>query len=153
MKDFSSVQIEIDEQNYTLFLNRKGIVAWEKFCKEENEKLAGLKGKYDSLIYVEDNVELNDDTNPFDGLEEIDDFDSDLELISKTFRRLYWIMLYTEHKLSVNQANELYDKAILEYGEEQLIELGRQMIEDTNMDKVSKNKENLKNLTALRPTK
>lgn len=62
-------------------------------------------------------------------------------------------MLYTEHKLSVNQANELYDKAILEYGEEQLIELGRQMIEDTNMDKVSKNKENLKNLTALRPTK
>ena len=150
MKEYSKEIIEIDNQNYTLFLNRQGVIAWEKYCKEENAKIEQLRGKYSALVENE-NIELTDETNPFQGLEQFDDVEKDLDLISKSFKKLYWIMLYTEHKFTVSKANELYDKAILEYGEEQLIELGKQMLEDANKDKISK--QELKNLTALRPTK
>ena len=67
------------------------------------------------------------------------------------YERLYWIMLYTEHKFTPTQAKELYDKAVDEYGEEQIILLGNQMINDTNKDNVSK--KNLKNLAALKSKK
>lgn len=152
MKEFSKEFIEIDGVTYTLFLNRKGIVAWEKFCKEENEKIKKLENKYKNVVENSDKeIELNDDTNPFDGIEEMDDFDNDKELIRKTYKRLYWIMLYTEHKLSISQVDELYEKAIQEYREEDILALGQQMIEDMHKDRVSK--DNLKNLTALRPKK
>ena len=39
MKDISTNVIEIDGKEYTLFLNRKGIVAHEKYCIEEDKKL------------------------------------------------------------------------------------------------------------------
>lgn len=144
MNEISKERIEISGVEYTLFLNRKGLIAWEKFCKEENKKLQEMQDKYSD---VEDN-EITDETNPFDGVEE---FEEDSKTISTTFRRLYWIMLYTEHKLSITNANELYDEAIKEYGETQLIELAQQMIEDMNIDNISKTE--LKNLTALRPKK
>ena len=67
------------------------------------------------------------------------------------YERLYWIMLYTEHKFTPTQAKELYDKAVAEYGEEQIILLGNQMIEEANKDSV--NKKNLKNLAALKSKK
>ena len=144
MNEISKERIEISGVEYTLFLNRKGLIAWEKFCKEENKKLQEMQDKYSD---GEDD-EITDETNPFDGVEE---FEEDSKTISTTFRRLYWIMLYTEHKLSITKANELYDEAIKEYGETQLIELAQQMIEDMNIDNVSKTE--LKNLTALRPKK
>lgn len=144
MNEISKERIEISGVEYTLFLNRKGLIAWEKFCKEENKKLQEMQDKYSD---GEDN-EITDETNPFAGVEE---FEEDSKIISTTFRRLYWIMLYTEHKLSITNANELYDEAIKEYGETQLIELAQQMIEDMNIDNISKTE--LKNLTALRPKK
>ena len=152
MKEYSKEFIEIDGVEYTLFLNRKGVVAWEKFCKEENKRIKELDGKYKKVVeQSEKNAVLTDNTNPFDGIEEMDDFEDDKELIRTTYKRLYWIMLYTEHKLSISQVEELYEKAIQEYNEEDVLALGQQMIQDINKNRVSK--DNLKNLKALRPQK
>lgn len=143
MNEISKERIEISGVEYTLFLNRQGLVSWERYSREENAKLQEMETKYANV-----SNEITDDTNPFEAVnEEL----NDSEIISKTFRKLYWIMLYTEHKLSLAQVNELYDKACEEYGEVQLIQLAQQMIEDMNIDKISKTE--LKNLTALRPKK
>lgn len=151
MKEFSKEIIEIDGVEYTLFVNRKVIVAWEKYSGKLNQELHGLSDKYKN-IQIDDNIEITDDTNPFEGLEELDNIDKDHELVTKSFKNLYWLMLYTNHQLSETKAGELYDKACEEYGEENIIALANQMIEDANKDLVTKNQE-LKNLKALRPKK
>lgn len=145
MKEFSKEIIEIGDQEYTLFLNREGIVAWEKFCKKEQEEVQKMQEKYKN---IEESINITEDTNPFEGIEDID---NDAETVSIMYERLYWIMLYTEHKFTPTQAKELYDKAVAEYGEEQIILLGNQMIEEANKDNVSK--KNLKNLAALKSKK
>ena len=147
MKEFSKEIIEIDGQEYTLFLNREGIVAWEKFCKKEQKEVEKLQEKYKNIV-GDETVSITEDTNPFEGIEDID---NDAETISIMYERLYWIMLYPEHKFTPTQAKELYDKAVDEYGEEQMILLGNQMIEEANKDSV--NKKNLKNLAALKSKK
>ena len=145
MKEFSKEIIEIGDQEYTLFLNREGIVAWERFCKKEQEEVQKMQEKYKN---IEESINITEDTNPFEGIEDID---NDAEIVSIMYERLYWIMLYTEHKFTPTQAKELYDKAVAEYGEEQIILLGNQMIEEANKDNVSK--KNLKNLAALKSKK
>ena len=147
MKEFSKEIIEIDGQEYTLFLNREGIVAWEKFCKKEQKEVEKLQEKYKNIV-GDETVSITEDTNQFEGIEDID---NNAETISIMYERLYWIMLYTEHKFTPTQAKELYDKAVDEYGEEQIILLGNQMIEEANKDSV--NKKNLKNLAALKSKK
>ena len=110
MKEFSKEIIEIGDQEYTLFLNREGIVAWERFCKKEQEEVQKMQEKYKN---IEESINITEDTNPFDGIEDID---NDGEIVSIMYERLYWIMLYTEHKFTPTQAKELYDKAFSEYG-------------------------------------
>ena len=151
MKELSKETIEIDGQDYTLFLNRAGIVAWEKYARSEKKKIQNLKEKYNSIINekVVEFDKLNDDTNPFEGLENVDDITNDAQIILNMYKRLYWIMLYSEHQLSISQASELFDKAVDEYGEEQIIALGDQMVNEVNTNP-NKEKE-LKNLTALKP--
>lgn len=148
MKDFSKEIINIDGEDYTLFLNRKGIIAWEKYANEENSKLSEISKKYDNIL--DNNAEITDDTNPF---EDIEDIEEDVNTVSNTYKKLYWIMLYENYKFSLSKASELYDKAVEEYGEGQIIALGNQMIEDANIDKFAKDNSELKNLTALRPKK
>lgn len=150
MKDFSKEIINIDGEDYTLFLNRKGIIAWEKYANEENSKLQEISNKYDSLLDFNSNAEINDDTNPF---ENIDDIEEDVNTATNSYKKLYWIMLYDNHKFNFKQASDLYEKAVEEYGEGQLIALGNQMIEDANQDKLAKENSELKNLAALRPKK
>ena len=145
MKEFSKEIIEIDGQEYTLFLNRQGIVAWEKYTAKEKSKMENLS-KYEDINYK--NLEINEDTNPFEGLESLDE---DYDNVSSTFKKLYWIMLYTEHKFTPSQAAELYNKAKKEYGEEQLIQLANQMIDEANKDIIGAKQ--LKNLAALKPEK
>lgn len=153
MKEFSKEVIEIDGKEYTLFLNRKGIVAWEKFSRKEQEKLENSKSDYDELFEKDkQEVEITNETNPFEGLEKLDNMSDDEKLLSTSYRKLYWIMLYTEYKLSIEEVNKLYDIACNEYGEKQLIALGVQMVEDANSNLINKNNE-LKNLKALRPSK
>lgn len=145
MKEYSQEVIEIDGKEYTLFLNRKGIVAWEKFSKEENKELAQAYDKIQNIINGE-NAEITDETNPFDGLE---DFPNKDELALKSYKKLFWIMLNTNHHLTYKQAEELFDKAIETYGEEQLIQLGDQMVNDANLDRTKKAGD-IKKLPALR---
>ena len=151
MKEFSQETIDIGNEAYILFLNRKGIIAWEKFCKEESEKAKKLDEKYKGLVLDSNDITINDNTNPFEGLEEIDDIEEDQKTVSTIYRKLYWIMLYTNHQFNMTKVNELYDKAIEEYGEPQLIALGQQMMDEANSNLVEK--QDLKNLAALKPKK
>lgn len=146
MKELSTEIINIDGVDYTLFLNRKGIIAWEKYVDQQRAKIEELQDKY-SKVSVDT---LNDD-NPFDGIEEFDDIETDMELTVKLYKRLYWIMLYQNYKLSYTQAEELIDKAIKEYGVTQIIELGSQMVEDVNTNPFEENE--VKKLVALKPRK
>lgn len=147
MKEISNEVISIDEKEYKLFLNRKGLVAWEKYAKEENSKIIKLSQELQDEMSGE-NAEINADTNPFENIEDTQANEND-KVISSSYRKLYWIMLYENHKLSLDEVNKLYDKAVKEYGEEQLIALAMQMIEDINTNRV--NAEELKKLPALKP--
>lgn len=145
MKNLSERKIEIDGKEYTLFLNRKGIVAWEKYSTEEQSKLEKMKDKYNDII--NNKVEISDDTDPFSGIE---DFEEDLEVTNKIIEKLYWIMLYEKHKLSIKDVHELFAKAMEEYGFEQLDLLATQMIDDVNIN--PNNNLERKKLAALNPT-
>ena len=149
MKELSKELIEIGEQEYTLFLNRKGIIAFEKYCKDEQEKFLDSLKKVEEDIDDED-IEIKDDTNPFEGLEKYEEEHETIELARKIYVKLYWIMLYTNHQLSLEKVEELYNKACEEYGEAQVRALADQMVEEVN---TQPQQENLKNLKALKPKK
>lgn len=155
MKNASTEIIEIDGKEYTLFLNRKGIVAYEKFCKEENEKIEKLQEKYNSSIkkLEKSDFKIDENTNPFEDLDDLDDIEEDLELEKTVFVKIYWIMLYENHKLSLDEVRKLYDKAVEEYGEQQLRDLVQQMIENVNINAYNNDNKELKNLKALKPKK
>lgn len=157
MKEISQEIINIDGKDYTLFLNRKGIVAYERYCKNEYKEFKETEEKYKKAIETLESQEvvINDDTNPFEGLEDINDNDvTDTEqLIHKMYIKLYWIMLYENNKLSLTEVETLYDKATEEYGESQLRALGDQMVEEVNTMPETVKQENLKNLAALKPKK
>lgn len=148
MKEFSKEIINIDGVDYTLFLNRKGIVAWEnitKATKRQNELRDKIKG-----LKSDEEIEIKAGDNPF----EISGADDILEAEeqSKTYyKKLFWIMLYENHKLDYKDVEVLFDKAVTEYGYESLIELSLQMLEDANINQSENNE--LKKLTALRPKK
>lgn len=153
MKEISQEIINVKGVDYTLFLNRKGLIAWEKFCEKDLKKSQEIREKYKNLLKGES--ELNDNTNPFEGLEDFneEEMEQDKNSVSQTFKRFYWIVLYTNHQMSVNDANKWYDDACEEYGEEQMYLLANQMIEDANKDKIEERTKPIKNLPALRPQK
>jgi len=155
MQEFSKETIEIDGKEYTLFLNRKGLVSWENITKV-SKKADELQNKYKGTIEKIKNsepVEVNDETNPFDYADDsVNDLLQDQEILKEIYVKFYWIALYENHKLPISEVEKLFDKAKEEYGLEQLIGLANQMIEDANTNKYDKNTE-LKKLTALRQTK
>ena len=91
-----------------------------------------------------------DGDNPFE-IAKVDEVLSAEDEAIEYYAKLYWIMLYEEHKLDYSKAKELFDKAIEEYGLEALGDLALQMIEDANINKNENNE--LKKLAALRPKK
>ena len=148
MKEFSKEIINIDGVDYTLFLNRKGIVAWETITKpskhqeELQEKISNLR--------TDEEIEIKSGDNPF----EISGAETILEAEEQTkvyYKKLFWVMLYENHKLDYEDVEKLFDKAVTEYGYESLIELALQMVEDANINRSENNE--LKKLTALRPKK
>lgn len=147
MKEFSQEIIEIDGVEYTLFLNRAGILAWEQYSQKENGYLTSSQKLYNE-ISDEKEFEISDDTNPFEDAEKLLKGE---ESTIKTFKKMFWILLYTHHKLPLSKAEELFDKACEEYGREQVIALENQMVADANTDRVTN--ESTKKLPALRPTK
>ena len=151
MKNMSEETIEVGGKEYTLFLNRKGVVAWEKDTEEVQKQLKDLENKYTEFekTIVSKKSKANDD-NPFEGLEDVDSMEDDAILMHESFDSLYRIMLYTHHPMNRDEASEWYNKACKEYGEQQMMALGSQMLSDMNMDT---NQQELKKLKALRPTK
>ena len=144
-KNFSEEIIEIDGKEYKLFINRIGIVNWEKMTKAQRMGKA-LEEKY-SNFDSEEEIIINDDTNPF---ESNIDIDEDEKIIFDIYSKFYWMALYTNHKLKLSEAEELFKKALVDYGYEQLIDLALQMLEEANTDS---NKGELKNLKALKSAK
>lgn len=157
MNNISNEVIEIDGKEYTLFLNRKGIVAYERYCKDEYKQFNDAQDKLEKTIEAleAEEVVINDDTNPFEGLEDINDNGniSIDELVHRMYIKLYWIMLYKNYNFSLKKVEELYDKATAEYGESQVRALGDQMVEEVNAMPEKVKQENLKNLKALKPKK
>lgn len=153
MKSISEEIIEVGGKEYTLFLNRKGVVAWEKDTEEVQSRLRELENKYSNFeqTIVSERKKANDD-NPFEGLDDVDGMEDDAKLMHETFDSLYRIMLYTHHPMNRDKASEWYNQACKEYGEQQMMALGSQMINDMN-DDMNTNQQELKKLKALRPTK
>lgn len=151
MKEFGKEIIEIDGKEYALFLNRKGVITWEKITNAIH-KAEAIEKKYQNLEIngLGEDVEIKEGDNPFELADNINlDIEDDSEEMLIIYKKLYWIMLYEEHKLDYKDVEILWDKAVEEYGVDQLVELAFQMIEDANTNKTS----NLKNLKALRPKK
>lgn len=156
MKDISTNIIEIDGKEYTLFLNRKGLVAYEKYCQEEAKKVNEFKNKYKDLIEIadaEESVEIKDDEDPFKDLDGFDDIEEDAKIIERMYIKLYWIMLYTNHSLSLKDVEKLFNKAVETYGVTQMYELADQMVKDINTNPYEDEGKDLKKLEALKPKK
>lgn len=144
MKEFSKEIINIGGVDYTLFLNRKGIVAWENIVKATAKKQELEK----TAKEINSEIKIKDGDNPFEISHAEDLLFAENETIN-SYAKLYWIMLYEEHKLDFSKVQELFNQAISEYGLEALAELALQMIEDANKNQSENNE--LKKLTALRP--
>ena len=153
MKELSKELIEIDGKEYELFLNRKGIVAYEKYVKDEVTQIQDIPNKYQEVVKDLENVEIKDDTNPFENIEMYEEVINKDDIYTKMYIKLYWIMLYTNYQLSLKNVEELYNKACKEYGENQVRALADQMVDEVNVAPKNVNNENLKNLKALKPKK
>ena len=140
-KNISEEIIEIDGKEYTLFINRTGIVNWEKATslKTTAKELTEKYKEKDNKIVFDDN---------FDPFSSEFDIDEDEKKLYDAYSKFYWMALYKNHKLTIKEADELFYKAVDEYGINQLAELAQQMIESANTDNT-----NLKNLKALKSTK
>lgn len=155
IQEFSKETIEIDGQEYTLFLNRKGLVSWEKIA-QVTKQAQKMQDKYKDFK-IEDTSEepmaLTDDMNPFDfaGDDKINEVQEDEQALREIYVKFYWIALYENHKLPITKVSELFELAEEEYGIEQLIALANQMIEDMNINKYGEKQ--IKKLTALKSTK
>lgn len=150
--NISEKRIEIDGEDYTLFLNRKGIASWENITKF-SKKIKELNKKYEETVEKIDDkpIEVEDNSNPFDysDTNEIQDLEKDEQELRDIYVKWYWIALYTNHKLTLSEVNDLFTKAEEEYGIEQLIELANKMTEQANKNQNAK----LKKLEALNQTK
>ena len=150
MNEFSKEVIEIEGVEYTLLLNRAGVMAIEKFTREEKKKVENLQKIVDD---VENGgvVQITDDTDPFLGLEDM--VESSKQVQKDTYKKIFWIMLRTYQKVTFSEACRLYDVACQDYGN-QVDRLIEQIMSDVNEDRITpEEQKNLKNLKALRPTK
>lgn len=158
MKEFSQEKIEIAGKEYTLFLNRRGIVAFETFVRQEQENIQKINKELISKNIELSNKKIDNSTNPLEDNDvvEIEDLMEETEKTNKKiYQKMYWILLYTNHKLNIDEVSKLYDIACEEYGEENIIALADQMVDDANRNMYEKEKSDkeLKKLTALRPKK
>lgn len=145
MNKVSEEIIEIDGKEYTLWINRAGIVNWEKATKLQ-ATAKDLGEKYNNTDLENGEVSEEEfETNPFGE----NDYDADEEHLIDIYRKFYFMALFKNHNLSKQEAGELFDKALEEYGIDQLAELAQKMIETANKN----NNSNLKNLKALQSTK
>ena len=146
MKEFSKETIEIGGKEYTLFLNRKGVVAFEKVAKV-SELAHELMPKYKEMLDTD--LDISSSKNPIEDFgEEFSEEDEDLARLRTIYKKFYWIVLSTNHPMLYEESIPLFEQAEKEYGIDQLIELASQMIDDVN---AMPEGEEPKKLKALRP--
>lgn len=155
MKEFSQEIIEVDGKQYTLFLNRKGLVSWENITKFQKQAIE-LEDKYKNIIKPLENddkpIEVKGDENPFDYAgSELDTLEEDEKRLRDMYIKFYWIALYENHKMSLDEVTKLFEKAEEDCGIDELVNVANELIENVNKDR-SGNKE-LKKLKALNQTK
>lgn len=146
-KNISEEVIEIGGKEYKLFLNRKGITAWEQATKLD-EKATEINNTI-KKFKEQGELEISDDANPFE-LYDDEELDRQYQAMFDVYAKFYWVALYTHHKLSLSEATKLFESAVQEYGLEQLSQLASQMITTANTDMFAGQRKNLK---ALKPTK
>lgn len=154
MQELSKRNLQVKENEYILFLNRKGIMSWENITKV-SKKAIELENKYKNYQSISDDeepIEVTDNDNPFDyANEDTSDLEKDEAILRDIYIKFYWIALYENHKLPLNEVKEIFNEAEEEYGIEQLVQLANEMIEDVNKNKYGSKE--LKKLTALNQTK
>lgn len=144
MKNFSQEVINIDGKEYTLYLNREGIVAWETYTKASDN----VNEMRETAKILNETLEIHNGDNPFEksGASKLLEAEDESRVM---YKKLYWIMLYTYQKLDYEIVDPLFETACKEYGYEQIVALAIQMIQDANTNMVGT--QELKKLTALRP--
>lgn len=149
MNGISRETIEIDGKEYKLFLNRDGIVAWELYSNKEKAQVREQYNELKPLMskFTDEKI-IENETNPIENAKKVSEINDEDARAIELYKKLYWIMLSTDQKMTYKEASELIDKAIKEYGAEQIILLGVQMLQDANTDKFKNN--DIKNLPALR---
>ena len=149
MNGISRETIEIDGKEYKLFLNRDGIVAWELYSNKEKAQVREQYNELEPLMskFTDEKI-IENETNPIENAKKVSEINDEDARAIELYKKLYWIMLSTDQKMTYKEASELIDKAIKEYGAEQIILLGVQMLQDANTDKFKNN--DIKNLPALR---
>ena len=149
MNGISRETIEIDGKEYKLFLNRDGIVAWELYSNKEKAQVREQYNELKPLMskFTDEKI-IESETNPIENAKKVSEINDEDARAIELYKKLYWIMLSTDQKMTYKEASELIDKAIKEYGAEQIILLGVQMLQDANTDKFKNN--DIKNLPALR---
>ena len=95
MKELSTEIIEIGGIEYTLFLNRKGIVIFERASKL-------LKTAKELFKTSDDNdVDVLGDIDPFKYYEDKEsEEEKQIEIIRNIIKKFYWIALYTNYKFN-----------------------------------------------------
>ena len=116
-KNISEEIIEIGGKEYTLFLNRIGIINWERMVNL-NDKADEFKQTAKELQEEQQEVEITDETNPFEMYSDVneDELNKQLNEMIDIYVKFYWVALYTHHKLTIGQVKELFNVAMEEYG-------------------------------------
>ena len=105
MQEFSKEKIEIDGTEYTLFINRKGILSWENITKASKKaEEAEIRNKdIMERIKSDEEIDVEDNANPFDysNDEELDRLEAEVESLKEIYIKFYWIVLEVMKKIQV----------------------------------------------------
>lgn len=97
--------IELNGVKYTLELNRESVVRIEQYSKLQETY------KEISKPLIEYKDEIKEDENPFEEELKIDEMqeqvDNKLNLLKDLISKAFWIWLYPNHKLNINQVKEI----------------------------------------------
>ena len=97
--------IELNGKEYTVELNRQSYIAIDKYS---NITKTAANIAQDIYTYV-DNVDV--EQNPFSDLpsieETLDKVDEKFELLKKLYVRAFWVWLYPNHKLNIDEVKTL----------------------------------------------
>ncbi len=107
--------IELNGVEYTLELNRESAVQIEKYTNTQKTMQIIATPLVD---YVE---EIEEDENPFENIVNIEEMQEKaqekIDALNRMITRAFWIWLYPNHKLNINQVKEILQPYLEDDGE------------------------------------